>query len=188
MVPLGIFLIALVVWTGFLRTVYLEPEQRRSLAELMQTGKPFFNRLVVLCILCAAVMMIYIFSTNRIPYYIRYPLIKLLLAKLILLIPAIIIVTDCSISKSFSIMWKTKLLQAKPLVIFYVISSIVLPALTMLLFPNIWREHSSMNWGDAIRILYHVALKIMGLMVSVMAIRFVGSLEMTELLTADSAE
>jgi hypothetical protein len=189
-VPLGISLYALVVWMGFLRTVYLEPEQKRSLVELVQIGKHFFLRFLVLGLLCGAIMMGggRLFRVTGLAdatsSYVSSPLITILLAKLIILLPAIIFVTDCSISKSFSIMWKIRLLKAKPLVIFFLITRVVLPTLVMLLFPEVWKAHSPMNWGDAIYILYYIASSVMGLMVSVMAIRFVASLEMTESLTA----
>ena len=79
-------------------------------------------------------------------------------------------------------MWKTKLFQAKakPLLIFFLATNIFLPTLMMLFFSNIFRAHSSINWGDAIRTFYHVLSSILALMVSVMAIRFVASLEITD--------
>jgi hypothetical protein len=187
-VTFSLSLIALVVSMGFLRTVYLEPDRRQSLLDLIRIGKHFFLRFLVLGLLGGAVMML--------PYWLLSIcgvkggalnhnaglFMKLLLAKLTLLIPAIIIVTDCSIPKSFSLMWKTKLFQAKakPLLIFFLITKIVLPTLMMLLFSNIFRAHSSINWSDAIRTFYHVASSVMGLMLSVMAIRFVSSLEITD--------
>ena len=195
-VSLCLSLIALVVLMGFLRTVYLEPDRRQSLLDLIRIGIHFFLRFLGLNILAGLAMMLpyWLLRTTGIAdiisHHISGPFIRLLLAKLTLLIPAIIIVTDCSISKSFSLMWKTKLFQAKakPLLIFFLATNIVLPTLMMLLFSNIFRAHSSINWGDAISIFYRVAMGIISLMVSVMAIRFVGSLEMTESLTADSAE
>jgi hypothetical protein len=197
-ISIGLSLFTLIVSTGFLRSVYLNQNQRQSLPALIQTGKHFFWRFLALSILCGAVMMLY-FGLLRptgiagiISHHISGPFIKLLLAKLTLLLPAIIIVTDCSILKSFSIMWKIKLFQAKakPLVIFFLITKIVLPTLIMLLFLNVFRDHSSINWGVVIRIFYRVLSSVMGLMLSVMAIRFVApkapsaSLEITESLTA----
>ncbi|MHC4929970.1 MAG: hypothetical protein ACYTFU_09915 [Planctomycetota bacterium] len=113
--------------------------------------------------------------------HISGPLVKLLLAKLFLLLPALVIVTDCTISESFSRMWKIRLLQAqaKPLLISFLIAYIVLPTLLMLLFPNFWRAGTSITWATAIPVLYSIFVHIMNLMVSVMAIRFVSSLEIT---------
>ena len=185
-VSLSIFI--LLVSMGFLRTVYLQRDQRHSLPALMRIGKHFFLRFLALGIPCGAVTMLYFWLLRTtgiadvISHHISGPFIKLLLAKLTLLIPAIIIVTDCGICKSFSLMWKTKLFQAKakPLLIFFLATNIFLPTLMMLFFSNIFRAHSSINWGDAIRTFYHVLSSILALMVSVMAIRFVASLEITD--------
>ena len=107
------------------------------------------------------------------------PIIMLILAKLYLLLPAIIIVTDRSISNCFTLMRKIELLKAKPLLIFFLVVSIVLPYLLLLLFPGYWETGLSLTWRAAILALHSIILRIMGLMISVMAIRFVSSLEIT---------
>ncbi len=184
-ISLSVFI--LIVSIGFLRTVYLQQDERQSLADLVRTGKHFFWRFLILGVLGGSAMMLFYWllkitgTSGVVSIHITTPLMKLLLAKLILLLPAII-VTDCSIPKSFNLMWEIKLLQAKakPLLIFFLIVNIVLPTLLMLLFSNIFRAHSSINWSDAIRTFYHVASNILALMVSVMAIRFVASLEIPD--------
>jgi hypothetical protein len=186
-ISIGLSLFVLIVSTGFLRSIYLNQNQRQSLPALIQTGKPFFWRFLGLSILAGLAMML--------PYWLlsicgfkggalnhnTALFMKLLLAKLTLLIPAIIIVTDCSIPKSFSLMWKTKLFQAKakPLLIFFLAAKIVLPTLPMLFFPGFWRASSSITWTDGVPLLCSIFLHFMGLMLSVMAIRFVSSLEIT---------
>lgn len=184
-VTISISLFILVVSTGFLRTVYLEQDKRQSLPDLMRIGKHFFWRILGVGILCGLAMMLFPWllsiiikgdTISPLVNRIRFPFIQLILAKLTLLIPAIIIVADCSLSKSFGIMWKVKLLKAKPLLTFFLITGIVIPYLFMLFFPGFLRAHSSITWGDAIFILYSTISHIMALMVSVMAVRFVSSL------------
>lgn len=184
-VTLSMSLFILVVSTGFLRTVYLEQEKRQSLPDLMRIGKHFFWRILGVGILYGLAMMLFpwllsiIFKGDTISplvKQIRFPFIQLILAKLILLTPAIIIVADCSLYRSFGIMRKVKILKAKPLLIFYLIGGIVMPFLLMLFSPGFLRAHLSITWGDAIYTLYSVISHIMALMVSVMAVRFVSSL------------
>lgn len=188
LVSIGLSLFILIVSTGFLRTVYLRQKERQLLFDLIRIGKHFFWRFIILGVLCGLAMMFFLVLVRTITGNFLSPLairiiclsIRLILAKLILLIPAIIIVADCSLSKSFSLMWKIKLLKAKTLVIFFLIVNIVLPTLLMLLFPGFWRASSSITWGTAIPVLYSIFSYITGLMISVMAIRFVSSLETTD--------
>ena len=184
-VSLSLSLFTLIVLIGFLRTVYLQQDERQSLGDLIRTGKPFFWRFLTLAILGGLAMMLFFGSLRitgiegTVSPHVSTAFMKLLLAKLILLLPAIVIVTDCSISQSFNLMWKIRLLQphAKPLLIFFLITNIVLPTLLMLLFPDFWRTGSPITWATAIPVLYSIFVHIMILMVSVMAIRFVSSLE-----------
>ena len=174
-----------VVWIGFLRTVYLQKENRQSLPDLVRTGKHLFWRFLGLAILGGLAIMLFlqllriIFFGDAIPPLasrISGLFIKLILVKLTLLIPAIIIVTDCSISKSFSIMWNIKLLKAKPLLIFYLIAIVILPSLILFFFPDFWCTRSSITWADTIPTMYYIISRILFLMVYVMAVRFVSSL------------
>ena len=184
-VTISLSLFILVVSTGFLRTVYLEQDKRQSLPDLMRIGKHFFWRILGFGVLLGFAMMFFPWllsiiikgdTISPLVKQIRFPFIQLILAKPILLIPAIIIVADCSLSKSFGIMWKVKLLKAKPLLIFFLIEGIVIPYLLVLFFPGFLRAHLSITWGDAIYTLYSVISHIMALMVYVMAVRFVSSL------------
>jgi len=184
LLAISLSLFVLVVSTGFLRTVYLHQNERQSFHNLVCTGKHFFWRFLGLGILCGVPMMLFFWLlsitgiADAIPSRISAPFIQLLFAKLILLLPAIIIVADCSISKSFSIMWKVKLLKARPLLICFLIVNIVLPTLLILFFPDFWRTGLSITWANSIPVLYSVFSHIMNLMISVMAIRFVSSLEL----------
>ncbi|MCK5581206.1 MAG: hypothetical protein KAJ18_08025 [Candidatus Omnitrophica bacterium] len=188
-VSIGLLLFSLIVSLGFLRTVYLEPNERRSLADLVRTGKHFFWRFFILGALAGLATMLFSIwllrmtgTADTVFFNISGPFMHLLLAKLILLLPAIIIVTDCSIPKSFNLMWKIKLLQAKakPLLVFFLIVRIALPILLALLIPGFWRAAVSITWITPIYLLYLTFLYFTNLMISVMAIRFVSFLEMTD--------
>ena len=187
LVAMSIFLVVAIVSIGFLRTVYLEQDKRQPLLELMRIGKHFFWRFFVFGILCGLAMMLFAGllrtiitdtgsnSTFPLANRIGFTVITLILAKLLLLIPAIIIVWDCSLSKSFSLMWKIKLLKAKPLLIIFLIQIVVLPYL-LLFFPNFRGAQPAITWGYTLSTLYSIMLCILTLMVQMMAVRFVSSL------------
>ena len=168
----GIFLIVTIVSAGFIRTVYLEQDKRQSLLDLMRIGKRFLWRILGFSILCGLATMPFVWLFGG---RIGFTLMKLLLAKLTLLIPAIIIVLDCSLSKSFGLMWKVKLLKAKPLLIIFLIQIVVLPYL-LLFFPNFRGAQPAITWGYTLSTLYSIMLCILTLMVQMMAVRFVSSL------------
>jgi hypothetical protein len=187
-VSISLSILILIVLIGFLRAVSIQQTERQSLGDLIRAGIPFFWRFLILGILGGLAGMVFFWLLPRIIgtesivfHHVSTAFMKLLLAKLFLLLPALVIVTDCSISESFNRMWKIKLLQphAKPLLISFLIAYIVLPTLLMLLFPNFWRAGTSITWAAAIPVLYSIFVHIMNLMVSVMAIRFVSSLEIT---------
>ena len=187
LVAMSIILLVTIVTMGFLRTVYLEQDKRQSLLELMRIGKHFFWRFFVLGILGGLAMMLFAGllriiitdtgsnATFPLANRIGFTVITLILAKLPLLIPAIIIVLDCSLSKSFGLMWKVKLLKAKPLLIIFLIQIVVLPYL-LLFFPNFRGAPPAITWGYTLSTLYSIMLCILTLMVQMMAVRFVSSL------------
>ncbi|MHC4103397.1 MAG: hypothetical protein ACYSR9_00550 [Planctomycetota bacterium] len=184
---LGIISLIIIISAGFLRTVYLEQEKRQSLLDLMQIGKHFFLRLLGFSILCGLASMLsfglfgkfntYTGLNETFPFsqHIGFTFIKLIFAKLIILIPAIIIILDCSLSKGFGLMWKVKLLKARPLLIIYLIQIVVLPYL-LLFFPNFRGTQPAITWSYTVSILYSIMLWFLTLMVQMMAVRFVSSL------------
>ena len=187
LVGIGIFLLVAIISIGFLRTVYLEQDKKRSLSELMRIGKHFFWRFFGFAMLLGSVMMLYTgllrviipyrASSTAFPlaHRIGFTLITIALAKLSLLIPAIIIVLYCSLFKSFGIMWKVKLLKAKPLLVVYLIQIIVLPYL-LLFLQNLHGVQTTIPMGYALSTLYSIMLRILALMVQVMAVRFISPL------------
>lgn len=177
LMTVGIFLIFTIVSTGFLRTVYLEHDKRQSLLDLMRIGKHFLWRIFGFSLLCGLATMPFVWLFGRLfGNRIGFTLMQLLLAKLTLLIPAIIIVLDCSLSKSFGLMWKVKLLKAKPLLIIFLIWIVVLPYLLLPFSPYFRGAQPAITWGYTLFTLHYIMLHILALMVQVMAVRFVSSL------------
>ena len=187
LVTLSIFFLGAIISVGFLRTVYLEQNKRQSLLGLIRTGKHFFWRFFVFGLLVGLAMMLFLgllrtiitdaVSDETFPLAIQIgaTIITLILVKLPLLIPAIIIVLDCNLFKSFGIMWKVKLLKAKPLLIIFLIQIVVLPYL-LLFFPNFRGTQPAITWSYTVSILYSIMLHILVLMIHMMAVRFVSSL------------
>ena len=181
---IGAFLLYAIISAGFLRTVYLEHKKQQSISHLMQTGTHFFLRLLGFGIILGLAMMVFIGllravvgRSNPLLFRIGFPIITLVLAKLTLLVPAIIIVTDCSLSNSFDLMWKIKLLKAKPLMVVFLIQLVVLPYLPLLL-TTICGTQSAMSPAFIISKLNSVVVAVLSLMVKVMAVRFVSSLNL----------
>ena len=187
LVAVGIAIIIAILSAGFLRIVYLEEDKGRSLSELMRIGKHFFLRILVLRILCGLAVMLFVWLLGKTITATRlneiFPLanrisltfVTILLAKLTILIPAIIIVLDCSLAKSFGFMWKVKLLKAKPLLIIFLIQIVVLPYL-LVLSRNFHQAGPTISGAYALSLLYSIMLRILALMIQVMAVRFVGGL------------
>ncbi len=179
---IGAFLLYTIISAGFLRTVYLEDKKSQSISCLIQTGKHFFLRLFGFGIILGLAMMVFVGllsavdgRSNSLVFRIGSTIITLVLAKLTLLIPTIIIVTDCSLSKSFDLMWKIKLLKAKPLLVVFLIQIVVLPYLLLLLI-TVCGTLPAMSLTIIISKLHLVVLAVLALMVKVMAVRFVSSI------------
>jgi hypothetical protein len=187
----GILLFALLVLTGFLRTVYLEQKKRQSPLNLILTGKHFFLRLAGFGILYAIVQMSLIWlvhwiikititdislkDISSLASRIGFTIISLILAKPFLLIPALIIVLDCGLSESFKFAWRTRLLNAKPLLAVFLVQVVVLPYLS-LLFPNFHNVAPAVSCLYVLSILYSIVLRVLTLIIQIMAVRFVGFL------------
>ena len=181
-ITIGVFLLYTIISAGFLRTVYLEQTKRRSISHLIQTGKHFFLRLFGFGIILGLAMLIILWllsavvgRSNFLFNRIGFIAIRLVFAKLTLLVPAIIIVTDCSLSESFGLMWKIKLLKAKPLLVVFLIQIVVLPYL-LLLLTTVCGAPPAMSLTIIISKLHLVVLAVLALMVHTMAVRFVSSI------------
>ena len=171
---------------GFQRTVYLEDRKRQSLFVLLREGKHFFLPLAglgVIYSLALALLQILVFWTIKHAAFINTDFINtawtihlystalnLILMKPILLIFPLIIVLDCSILKSFKMLGRCRLRDARELVILFLIS-LGLPFLWIFL-PSASTQPISCYFLMAV---YTIAGQFIDLMMAVMAIRFVAS-------------
>ncbi len=185
---------------GFLRTVYLEGQKRHSPLVLLQVGIHFLWRMIVLGGLYSLPFLMLIFlnryvivklvtpaSLSHTSFWIDrlfYIIVNIVFVKLILFIPALVIVLDCKTFESFKFLKFYKLSDAKKLVILYcVIIAIDLFASILSLYCSGISSGSTYFVATAItqyilRIIYSVAINFVYLMMAVMAVRFVGSLDL----------
>ena len=188
---IGLLLIQVLIYLGFLRTVYLEGNKRQSPLSLLQKGRCFFWRICGLGLLYMIVLGLLvqiIFWIIKIVTPIDgslkevAPMIgrlclsiaMLILIKLYLLIPALIIVLDCGILKSFKFLKQCKLLDAKELLVVYCIQMAT---------PFLWRflpagKEVTIVAQSILGLSYYVIWNLLTLMVLVMAVRFVASLNL----------
>ena len=172
---------------GFQRTVYLEGRKRQSPLVLLRESMHFFLRLVslgliyILGMACLQILVLWAIEhtapdllhtrwvvslVNELPS----ASVCLILMKPFLLIFPIIIVLDCSIFESFKMLGRCRLRNARKLVILFVIS-LGLPFLWALL-PS---PHGKAISYYFLTILQTVTEQFIGLMIVVMAIRFVAA-------------
>ena len=139
---LTLSLTSTILYTGFQRTVFLEGIKRQSLLVLLRAGKHFFWRMLGIGLLWGVAYFILawlIFLITKqftsintgffeaakvapLAYRLCFIAAMLILMKPFLFIPALIIVIDCRIVKSFKLLKYCKLLNAKELVVLFSIS------------------------------------------------------------------
>jgi len=140
----------------------------------------FLNRYVIVKLVTPASFFQTSFWIDRLVYIV----VNIVFVKLILLIPALVIVLDCKTFESFKLLKLYKLSDAKKLVILYcVIIAIDLFASILSLYCSGISSESTYFVAIAItqyilRIVYSVAINFVHLMIAVMAVRFVGSLDL----------
>ncbi len=189
-----VWLILIMLTVGFQRTVYLEGDQRQSPIVLLRVGKHFFWRIVglgllflITCFILAWLIFLIIkyftpidtgfLETAKVTpwlYQLCFIAPRLILIKVVLFIPALIIVLDCRVFKSFKFLKLCKLLEAKELLVLFVVSM----GLTFL-----WTLLPKLNDIEIpLEYIFTIVLSIsghfIGLMISVMAVRFVASLDL----------
>jgi hypothetical protein len=172
---------------GFQRTVYLEDRKRQSPLVLLREGKHFFLPLAGLALIytlalaCLQILVLLAikhaapdFMDTRWGAFLVYRLpstsVSLILMKPILLIFPLIIVLDCSVLKSFKMLGRCRLRDARELVILFLIS-LGLPFLWISL-PSPSTQPISCYFLMAV---YTIAGQFIDLMMAVMAIRFVAA-------------
>lgn len=179
---------------GFLRTVYLEGQKRQMPIDLLKIGKHFFWRMVGLglifvvsyLILTQLIFLIIKYFTSTDTgfaesakstswlYQLCFVAAMLILIKVSLFIPALILVLDCGVFKSFKFLRKCKLLESKELVALFCLG-VVIPLLwTLLIIP--YNPETSLQY--ILRIVTTVISYALWLIIGVIAVRFVSSLDL----------
>lgn len=195
---LTLMIIGFLLALGFVRTAHLYGPQSQGLVELLRTGAHFFWRMFVFSLLFgmligAAAAAVGVLTGSWQPPSAqatpadRQPAIYLsilastgmsvLLAKVLLLVPAIIIVRDARLFKSFTFLRNHRLLAAGTLLCLFGIQ-LVLPWLNILVSPP---TSSPVNppggfLQQTFSVLLALVTGLVGLMLQLAAVQFVGGL------------
>lgn len=191
---LALIAIIMLLTVAFQRTIYLQGQRRQSPIVLLRVGMHFFWRMLKFGLIYLPVYVFLAWLTfltikqltsietgfwetakvEPVIYQLCYTTATLILIKISLLIFPLIVVLDCRISKSFILLKRCKLLDAKELITLFLISR-------MLMF--LWVFLPSVN--SATTILQYVVIvawtiipNFIVLMMAVMAVRFVASLNL----------
>jgi len=179
---------------GFLRTIHLEGPKEQTPMDLLKTGKHFFWRMVVFGFVYAGLYFIltalifsitkYFTSTNTgfiesvksAPwlYQLCSTAAMLIMIKISLFIPALILVLDCRVVNSFKLLSRFKLFKSKELVALFCLSTTINLLWLLLKIP----EKPQTIRQYIIKIGTIVTGQVLGLIVTVTAVRFVGSLDL----------
>ncbi len=188
---LGLLLIEILIYLGFLRSVFLESDKRQSPTILLQKGMRFFLRFFGLGLLYTIVLVILvqaIFWVLKIALSIEgslkevepiiarlcWSIAHLIIIRPYLFIPALVIVLDCGVFESFKFLRKCKLFHARGLLVMYGIQ-IIAPFVWLLLTKD--RELSTLP-QIALGVSYYVIWHLLTLIIFVMAVRFIASLNL----------
>ena len=195
LLPFGVhmvfIIVLLILGLGFLRTFYLEGQKQQPPLVLLRTGKHFFWRMfglgllfMIIYLVLAGLIFLIVkqFTSMDTSFFQVTPWIRhlcfaasmLILIKPILLIPALIIVLDCKALKSFKLLKQCKILNMKELVVLFFVSM----ALTFL-WAFLPTPQDTMTISQYILIVcLAVVGNFIGLMIVVLAVRFVASLDL----------
>ncbi len=191
---LSLTVVAMILSYGFLRTVYLEGPKEQTPMDLLKTGKHFFWRMVGFGFIFASLYFIvmglifsiakYFTSTNTgfiesatsTPwlYQLCSTATMLIMMKVSLFIPALILVLDCRVVNSFKLLSKFELFKSKELVALFCLSTVIHLLWLLLKIP----ENPETISQYIIKIGTIVTGQVLGLTVTVTAVRFVSSLDL----------
>ena len=167
---------------GFLRTLIFAPDQPALPMDLLRLGKPFFWRMFFLgFILFIPFILMYTVISSVLPAdlssqsayaasFLVALLVSAVMVKLIIFLPAIIIVADTRILESFKYLKYIKLTSAKILLLIFVLQVLT----DSLLRPFIMPE--SKNWSSTDFIILacsHLIAQFISMALSVMAVIYV---------------
>ncbi len=174
---LALTVIRTMLRSGFLRTVYLEGQQRQTIAVLLRPGLHFFWRMIVLGLLYAIPLLTVTLLSTRLVGKPTAPgqlVMNIILMKFILLLPALVIVLDCRVIESFKFLKKCRLRDAGELIVLFCFN---------MAFPYLWmfsRTLYGTTTGPQLifRIVTSIITCFIGLIIAVTAVRFVASLHL----------
>jgi len=191
---LSLIVIIALLTVAFQRTAYIEGRKRQTPLNLLLIGKHFLWRLMgfgllyfpVYWLLGWIVFLVINRSTSintnfleaaktaPFVYYLCFAIATLILIKPLLLVFPIVIVRDCRLLKSFKLLKQFRLFDAKELVILFLTFTALMVMWAFL--PSI---ESTMTITQLIlRVLLSIVQSFIGLMVGIMAVRFVGFLDL----------
>jgi hypothetical protein len=174
---LALMVITIVLRSGFLRTVYSEGQKRQPIAVLLRTGLHFLWRMFVLGLLYRIPLLTLTLLSTRLVGKQVVPLVlvvNVILMKFILLLPALVIVLDCRVFESFKFLKKCRLRDARGLIVLFCFN---------MAFSYLWMFSRTLYGTTAtpqliFRIVPSITTCFIGLIVAVMAVRFVASLDL----------
>ncbi len=185
---LALMVITIVLRLGFLRTVYLEGQKRQSIPVLLRTGIHFLWRMIVLGLLYFIPLLTLTLLSTRLVgkpttpgetdilhnIFLLVLVINIILMKFILLLPALVIVLDCRVIESFKFLKKCRLRDAGELIVLFCFK---------MAFPYLWMFSRTLYGTTTtpqpiFRIVTSIITCFIGLIIAVMAVRFVASLDL----------
>jgi len=193
---LGLMVVSTILNYGFLRTVYLEGQKRHTPMFLLKKGKRFFWRIVgagSIFLIPYFILVWFVFLTIKYFTFIDTSFFEtakvapslhqlcfivptLILIKVVLFIPALILVLDCRIFESFRFLRKCKLSDSRELVALFCLR-MVLPFLWIFLRIS-YNAETTLQY--ILRSVPTVIGYVLGLIIAVTAVRFVGSLNLAQ--------
>ena len=189
-----IILTIMLLTVGLQRTVYLEGQKRQSPLVLLRTGRYFLWRVIKFRLIFAPAVWIlawliflatkeltsietdFLKSAEAAPlvYGLSFAAASLVLVKPLLLMLPLMVVLDCPVFASFKLLRQCKLLDAKELVMLFLIST----ALMLLrgFFPSVKSASTISEW--LLIIAWHIVHGFLNLVIAVLAVRFAASLDL----------
>ena len=174
---LPLMVIRTMLRSGFLRTVYLEGQQRQTIAVLLRTGLPFFWRMIGLGLLFAIPFLTVTLLSTRLvgkPTALGQLVMSIILMKFILLLPALVIVLDCRVFESFKFLKNCRLRDARELIVLFCFK---MAFLCLRMFLRTLYGATTIP-QSIFSIVTSLTTCFIGLIIAVMAVRFVASLHL----------
>ncbi len=191
---LVLMVLSMILHYGFLRTVYLQGQKRQTPMALLKKGRYFFWRMVGFSLIYVVPYFIltwlifliikyftsidtgFLETAKVAPWLYQLCFIApmLILIKVVLFIPALILVLDCRVFESFKFLRKCKLLDSGELVALFCLR-MVLPFLWVFL-RILYNPETTSQY--TLRIVPTVIGYVLGLIIAVTAVKFVASLNL----------